>query len=44
MVADVLPQAACGGVSQWRFFFFFRYWRGKTKSWALAASTSFTAS
>src|SRR5882762_9045336 len=45
MLADVLPQAAWGGALQWCFlFFFFRCWRAKTKSWALAASTSRTAS
>jgi hypothetical protein len=45
MLADVLPKPAWGGAVQGCFLFFFlRCWRAKTKSWALAASTSRTAS
>jgi hypothetical protein len=47
MLADELPQPAWGRVLQERFLFFFfflRSWRAKTNSWALAASTSRTAS
>jgi len=44
MLADVFPQPAWGGAGQERFLFFLRCWRAKTKSWALAVSTSRTAS
>lgn len=46
MLADELPQPAWGrALQRFLFFFFFlRCWRAKTNNWALAASTSRTAS
>ena len=46
MLADELPQPAWGrALQRFLFFsFFLRCWRAKTNSWALAASTSRTAS
>jgi hypothetical protein len=45
MLDDELPYPAWGRTVQSRFLFFLRCcWRAKTRSWALAANTSRTAS
>ena len=42
--ADELPQPTWGRASRSGYLFFLRCWRAKTNIWALAASTSRTAS